>query len=141
MPRRPIVVSSVLAAMLVAACGRDSTRPIATAQYLSRADAICKKYGDQADALAQPGRRSTDAQVEDFIRRQVAVELKSVGELRTLPAPATGASRFAALYDKVEQRYRALAAKPATAIEQLPAGYLDDLANEAKALGFKSCGQ
>ena len=136
-----VVASSLLGAVLLAACGSDSKQAIAPAQYLSRADAICKRYGDQIDALAQPGRRRTDAQAEDFIARRVALELKSLDELRALPAPGTGASRFAALYDTMEQRYRDLGAKPAAEIERLPAGYLDDLANEAKALGFERCGQ
>lgn len=136
-----IVASSVLAGALVAACGSDSKKTIAKAQYISQADAICKKYSDQADAMKTPDSSSTDQQVKDFVHQGVLLQMKSFDELRALPDPDTDAAKVKALYDKAEQRFKDLDAKSPAEIKNLPENYMDDLKNEAKALGFTRCGQ
>jgi hypothetical protein len=136
-----VAASSVIAASLVGACGSDAKKSIPKAQYITQADAICKKYSDQANALKTPDSTSTDAQIKDFIHQGVLLEMKSLGELRALPNPDTDAAKFTTLYNQVEQRFKQLDAKSVAEIKSLPGSYMDDLNQQATALGLKECGQ
>ena len=132
-----LIVSGIAAAML-GACGSSDSKPVARADYVKRADAICKKYNAKTKKLSAP---KSAAELKPYIHSGVQLVLASVGELRALPKSDTDADKFASLYDAVEQRYKDLDSKSSAELEKLPSSFLDDLNSRATKLGLKECGQ
>ena len=84
MRRAPTVL---LATLLLAGCGSKSSSSgprLSADQYAAKADAICKKYKAQTDALARPANLSDLGKVAD---RVVPILQHAQSELRNLRPP------------------------------------------------------
>jgi len=82
--RAPTVL---LATLLLAGCGSNSSSSgtrLSAGDYAAKADAICKKYKAQTDALARPANLSDLGKVADQV---VPILQKAQSELRDLRPP------------------------------------------------------
>src|SRR5947209_1425726 len=108
MGSRRLVASVMVASCtaLFAACGGGSST-IARADYVKRANAICKKYNAQTKAIAP----KSEAELKPAIHKGVQIIAKETAELRALPKPDSSADKYAKLYDAVDQEFATLDSK------------------------------
>ena len=81
---RPLFAALAVVA-LVAGCGGGSEAPrLSSAQFASRADAICRTYNSRSNAIAQP---NSLAELATAINKLVPLLDQSIGKLQKLSPP------------------------------------------------------
>ena len=135
-----------LAGVMLAGCGGSSYKGLSKADFITQADAICKKFDDQVNAATQGIDPSADQQkAVDVLQNQLLpAEREQVKELRKLKPPKedrdTIKKMLDAVDDGVDQADKDLKSDPSKV-------FADDYdpfksANEqAQAYGLKECGQ
>ena len=128
--RASVLVLVLAVAMLVAACGSESSAPAEEQQsgtssvqeepasaaqddpapaqeraltheeYVAAADAICADAEAEIDALGEP--ESLD-QLAEFFEQEVAIQENQIEQLRSLQAPAEDAAKATRVYDLLEE--------------------------------------
>lgn len=72
------VVAALALAVLAAGCGGSSDKPLSHADFISQADAICKKSEDQiAAAQRKLGSSPSQTQINDFVKSTVIPGIQS----------------------------------------------------------------
>lgn len=93
--RARIVAAVIVATLLVAACSSDngSGKPLTKAQYIAKADRICKTANDKTAALGAP--TSTDPQaLAKFLTKSGKIISDAVGQLKQLQPPKADAQKI-----------------------------------------------
>jgi hypothetical protein len=81
---RPLFAALAVVA-LVAGCGGGSEAPrLSSAQFASRADAICRTYNSRSNAIAQP---NSLAELATAINKLVPLLDQSIAKLQKLSPP------------------------------------------------------
>jgi hypothetical protein len=99
MPRALLIVCMV--PVLVAACGGEDRGPRLTKeQFATKADAICKKYNEQAESLASPKSLTELADVAD---NTIPILHNAIRDWRKLNPPQSEEDTVDEWIDSVEQ--------------------------------------
>jgi hypothetical protein len=141
---RPGLVAVAVAAL--AGCGGGGT--LSKADFVSRADAICKRYSARIKAIPQP---KSPAGIPRFVERALPLTRKELAELRALRPPAKDAGTVRRILDEFERTIEA-GRKLSAAVQKNDRGAFDraNLAGSkaartadrlARAYGFRSCGK
>ena len=148
-PLGPVSIALACAlASALAACGGSSYKGLSKADFVTRADAICKADNAKfADAAKGIGDNPTLAQVKSLFSDQLLPMFRSeVSELRALKPPKADRAAVKKLLDEVATGADQIesATKKATTLKELqdltpPA--LDQANKDAKAYGLKVCGE
>lgn len=165
--RLSVVLAVALAAvMAVAGCGgggtdesttasttastsKDATTPsISKAEFITRADAICKEGGEQAQsefaAFAKEnkiseGKEPTTAQWEEIGTKILVPALQKQGDqIRQLGIPAGDEAQIETFLDRADEAVEKLEENPETA--KSPSTVLAEAREVIKGYGFKVCG-
>lgn len=89
----------VLASVLLAGCGGSSGSRLTRDQYASKADAVCQKYKQKADALSSP---KTLPELANLADRLLPLLRDARGELRALRPPAAEEATAKAWLDQFD---------------------------------------
>jgi hypothetical protein len=145
------MTSRMLAALAAAsmtfaftACGGDDKeKPLSKADYIAKADAICKTEGAKGDAAAENlTENSTEAEFAAFQKAIVPGLEAQVSQLRDLAAPEADADKLNAIYDQVADATEKIkAADPAEIPTLFESDPFAKPNAEATAYGMKVCGQ
>lgn len=143
--RRPLALV-VLAAVVLAACGRSAGPQQPRAQYERRGNAICARYTKAIGELGQPAKLSD---LGPYITKAVPLLARTVGELGRLAPPEGGDAanaRFLGAARAALARARALRAAAGQAdgaeVQRLlgeAARQSGTLARAARATGLDAC--
>lgn len=143
MRSRMFITSALGVALLLAGCGGDDAPT--KAEYITKADAICKK-GDaasQKDAqakLSALGSSPTKEQVASVVSEIVLPNIESqLKELRALDKPKGDGDTIDAIYDDLDAGLKRAKADPAATVASTTSPFADATA-KARAYGMKDCG-
>jgi hypothetical protein len=137
----PVVVLALGASVAFAACGGDSGTSAPTkAEYIAKADAICKKGDDAINAEAQKqfgNKPPTDAQVTTFTHDVSLPNIeKQRDDLKALDKPKGDEKELDALYTSLDKSIDTANNTDGSLDQSIFAA----TNAKAKAYGFKNCG-
>lgn len=143
-----LAVASVGLAGIAGATVAEKQSPLSKKAYIKAADNICRQ-GDQLinqaaqDAFGRlkSGEQPTAEQLQSFVTNGGSAFQQEVDSLRALPAPTADAKKLKKLYKLVQKGFDQLIADPSLLLSGPKPKALADASKQAKAYGFKVCGQ
>lgn len=143
--RTQMLIGAILTTALVAGCGGSSYKGLSKQDFITQADAICKKYDDQITAATQKVDASADQKklVDVLLNDALPAERTEVKELRKLKPPKADRTQIKQLLDSVDagtaQAEKDLKSNPTKVFSASYDPY-KDAGTKAKAYGFQTCG-
>lgn len=135
-PPLSICLSSLLAAILLSAgCGGGGDDGISKAEFISSADAICKKLHDELDAKSQ-GITKRDAAVEFFKDEAIPSAQDEIDQIRALGSPEGDEKTVDALLSAVQDALDRAKADPSSIDDHT----FDEADKLAQGYGLAECG-
>ncbi|MEA2425059.1 MAG: hypothetical protein QOH13_1469 [Thermoleophilaceae bacterium] len=138
---RIAVLAALVASLALAACGSSSDSKPTKAEYITKADAICKKADTEINAQAQKqfgNKAPTDAQVTTFTHDVVLPKIeKESSDLKALDKPKGDDAQLNALFASLDKSINTAKSTDGT----LDNSTFADANTKAKAYGLKVCGQ
>ena len=135
----PAGALALCASLALAACGGGDDDKPTKAEYIAKADAVCKTADEkiQADAQKEFGNQQpTPAQITKYQKEKVIPALEQQSDdLRGLDKPEGDEDELNALYDSLDKAIEG--AKTAPTIDDQT---FADANKKADAYGFKECG-
>lgn len=110
-------VVAAAAALVVVAATRGADEPT-RAEYLARAEAICKEYGDRLDRIPPPGDLSSPGSVVESLRQALPLLREQESAVRALVAPAALRARLDRFYELTDSSLDELQAALDAALER-----------------------
>lgn len=140
---RLVVVAalSLLTIGLIAGCGDSDSGPTKE-EFLTKANAICKKYdGDiQKQAEARFKEEPNKQQLEQFATEVAIPDVtKEVAEIRALDKPSADEDQINEVLDSAEAATAELKADPALITEEGDKDPFAEASAKAGAVGMKEC--
>jgi hypothetical protein len=142
------LTGTVALAGAAGAATSQKAKPLSKKAYIKAADNICRQ-GDQLvnqagqDAFGglRSGEQPSAAQLQSFVDHGGSAFQQEVDSLRALPAPTADAKKLKRLYQLVQKGFDQLLADPILVLEGPKPKAIADASKQAKAYGFKVCGQ
>jgi hypothetical protein len=141
MPRiaMPAALLALVCSLAVAACGGSDDKPT-KAEYITKADAICKAADDKIQTLAQQqfaNQQPTPEQITQFQRDKVVPSIEQQSkDLRALDKPDGDDDELNGIYDSLDEAVQK--AKSSPTIDDTTFQAVD---KKAQDYGFKECGK
>lgn len=123
------------AGLVLGACGGGNDR-LSKAEYIKKADEICKAAAAKSDAVEAP---ETEEEFEDYIVEVVKLAREEVKDLRALDGPKDDEDTLDSMYDSLEKALDMIEEDPAAAMEMTEDPF-EESSEMAKEYGFKECG-
>ncbi|MFA4928386.1 MAG: hypothetical protein WC558_07710 [Patulibacter sp.] len=137
----------LIAALALAGCGGSDDEGPTKAEYIAKADAICKTEGEKSqkaatDAVVALGTEDpTPEQLQVIATSTIIPGLeKQVGDLKALDKPKDDEEEIDAIYAALDTAINAGKEDPSTLTGAAGANPFDDANKKAVAYGLKECG-
>jgi hypothetical protein len=129
--------------MVVAGCGSSNDKGPSKADYIVKADAICKTGNDAINAgVKSLGQSPSEADVTTFLTGTVVPNIEGqLTKLRALDQPKDDKDTINAIYDALEADIGKAKSDPATLNASGSTSPFADANAKAKAYGMKVCGK
>jgi hypothetical protein len=129
--------------MIIAGCGGSDNKGPSKADYIAKADAICKTGNDQINAGAkQLGSSPSEADVTAFLTGKLLPNIEGqLTKLKALEPPKADKDTINAMLNSLESSIAKAKADPATLNASGSTSPFADANAKAKAYGLKVCGQ
>jgi hypothetical protein len=134
----------------IAACGGSddggSGAALSKTEFLQQADAICKKATDKGKSevdrlLPEDSHQPTDAQLRQVLDVAVASYRSQADDIQALHEPSSISDDVATMLKDLRAGASRIDDAGTKAFDADAPNYLATAAKDAKALGFKKCGQ
>ena len=140
----------VLTVLGLSACSSGSSKTLSKQEFITQADAICKKYTDQGDTaskqLEDKYKDSKDfaALGKDALTQLMPIERAEIADLKTLKPSSADKAQVQKLLDEVttatDQLEQKLKTDPAGAFTSSDFNPYAQADTDAKAFGLTECG-
>jgi hypothetical protein len=135
----PGALAALSAGALIAGCGGGGgDDELSKAEYIQRADQICRQANDEIEAAAKDVNLGNIRQF--FTDTVIPKTEQELAKIRDLPIPAGDEETLNSIYDRVEDAIQKIKDDP-SALSQIRSGDLaPGVAKDSRAYGFKVCG-
>jgi hypothetical protein len=141
---RAVAAAVMVVGMIVAAaaCGSSDDNGLSKADFITQADAICKKYNDLSIKATSGLKNPTDAELVAAIKAKIVPLLpKQEAELRALKPPKADRAVVEQFLDTLQKASDELANDTAAIVKTKGASAnVAQVSEESAAYGFTVCG-
>lgn len=126
----------------------DKQSPLSKKDFIKAGDNICKQSNQLTGEAAQTAfagltgnEKPSAAQLQSYIGNAGPIVQQEVNSLLALPAPKADAKKLKKIFKFVQKAYAKLIANPSLLLKTPKLAELTKASKQAKAYGFKVCGQ